>query len=128
MGDECVSPGTMWASVMMPESNGMSKLHVCVGMIFVPFGSMILIEYVASCMFTAVNPSTQKCPVAPESKKANSTAFCNLIVLKMVCVIWSLNRMLNCTMCCYAAERVVVCSGCAKIWLALMMVPRVPLL
>ena len=72
---------------------------------------MILIRCVASCMFTAVNPLTRKCPVALESEKTHLTAFSNLIVLKMVVAIDRLFRLFAWTICCHAAECVVVCHS-----------------
>ena len=129
MRDECTSPGTMWASVMMPDSHGMSRLHVCIDMIIFPFGStMILIGCVAGRMFTATDPSTRKCPVAPESEQAQLTAFFKLIVLKMVFTIGSSCRLLAWIICCHAAEQVVVCCSCCRTWAALILVPRAPLL
>ena len=52
---------------MMPGSNGMPRLHVCVNMRVFLFGAMLLIRCVANRMFTAVDSSMRKCPVAPES-------------------------------------------------------------
>ena len=90
MRDEWAHPRTMWDLVMMPGSHCMSRLHVFVDMIVFLFGSMTLIGCVASLMFTAADPSTRKCPVAPASEeKAHWTAFSNLSVLKMVFAIES---------------------------------------
>ena len=86
MRDECASPGTMWVVVMASGSQCMSRLHVCVDKITFPFGRSILIGCRAGF--------TRKYPVAPQSEKAHSTAFSNLIVLEMVFNIDSSCRLL----------------------------------
>ena len=89
-----MSPGTIWASVVMPGSHDMLRLHVCIDMMILPFVSMILTGYTASRMFTAVDPSTRKCPVVSESEKAHSITFFDLIVLKMVFATGDVYRLL----------------------------------
>ena len=118
----------MWVSVMMPGSHGMSRLHVCVDMISFPFGRIIFIGCVASCMFTAADLSMRKCPVTLESEKAHSTAFFNLIVLKMVFAVGSLYRMLARKMCCHDVARVVTCRGSCEMLSLFALVPCASLL
>ena len=68
--EECDNPGTMWASVTVSGSHGMSRLHVCVDFIVLPFGSVMVIGLVAFCILVAGAPSIRKCAVAPESDRA----------------------------------------------------------
>ena len=77
MSDECVNPGTMCASVILDGSHGISRLHVCVELIILPFGSVICSGYLAFFMFTAGDPSTRKCAVAPESDIA-----CTMLLIR----------------------------------------------
>ena len=69
--DECESPGTTCASVILLGSHGMSRLHVCVDWIIDPFGSLILSGLVAGILFVTAAPFIKKCAVAPESRIAN---------------------------------------------------------
>ena len=101
---------------------------MCVEMIIFLFGSMILIGYVVSRIFTAMDPLRRRCPVVQESEKAHSIAFFKLSVLKMVFAIGSSCRLLACTMCCHNVVHVVACRGRGEIWSSFAMVPRVPLL
>ena len=84
ISEACDRPGTIWASVITPGSQGMSKLQVWVELIVLPLGSLILIGFVAILLFTTCAPSTRKWPVAPESENAHS----------MLLVTWTLSKML----------------------------------
>ena len=53
--DEYDSPGTMWASVILWGSHGMSRLHVLVDRIRDPSGSLILSGLVDGCCFLLRN-------------------------------------------------------------------------
>ena len=52
----------------------MSRLHVCVDLMLLPFGSVMVIGLVAGLMFTASEPLIKKWPVAPEYDSAHFTA------------------------------------------------------
>ena len=58
----------------------MSRLHVCVDVMFLPFGIVMLIGLSATCKFVTGAPSTRKYPVAPESEIAYSVAILSLSV------------------------------------------------
>ena len=49
-----------------------------------PLGSVMVIGFSAISRFTTGTPCTKKCPVAPESDMAYSTACFSLVVLKIV--------------------------------------------
>ena len=51
----------------------MSRLHVCVDLIVLPFGNVIEMGLRAILLFVTGALSTRKCPVAPESEMACST-------------------------------------------------------
>ena len=59
MNDACTIPGTICASVMWFGSHGMSKLHVCVDVMLLPFGIVMLIGLSATCKFVTGAPSTR---------------------------------------------------------------------
>ena len=78
------SPGTMCALVALSGSHGMLILHVCVDFITLPSGRLIGMGIdVGSISITEV-PGSTKCPVAPASATAISTAISILPVLKQV--------------------------------------------
>ena len=70
MRDEWERPGTIFASVTVFGSHGMSKLHVCVYFIIFPLGSVIFNGDDVNFLLTTGSPCTRKCPVAPESEMA----------------------------------------------------------
>ena len=63
--DECVMPGTIWATVMNTGSHGILRLHVCVDMMVYPLGKVILIGLVVGLIFITGAPCIIKWPVAP---------------------------------------------------------------
>ena len=101
ISDECERPGTMWASVIWSGSHGMFKLHVCVDMIFLPFGNRIWIGLVAFLLLTTGAPSTRKWPVAPESETAYWMACTTLLVLNAKVLVVEV-KLLAWMYCCHA--------------------------
>jgi len=75
----------------------MSRLHVCVDVIALPFGNIIFIGCVADRMFTAADPLTRKWPVAPESEMAYFTAVDTSDLSKMVVAIGIYCKLFACT-------------------------------
>ncbi len=66
--DVCDNCGTMWPVVISSGSHGMSRLQVCVDWILLPSGRVILMGFLATCLFVTGASSFRKCPVAPESE------------------------------------------------------------
>ena len=52
----------------------MSRLHVCVDLVLLPFGSVMVIGFVVGLMFNAGEPLIKKWPFAPESESPHFTA------------------------------------------------------
>ena len=88
INDACANPGTMCASVTWFVIHGMSKLHVCVDVMLLPFGMVTPIGLSATCKFVTGAPSTRKLPVAPESEMAYSIAILSLSVLGFFVPCW----------------------------------------
>ena len=70
INDECASPGTMWVSVISCGSHVMSKLHVWVDLMVLPFGNVMVIGFLAIRLLVTGAFQTRKWPVAPNSKLA----------------------------------------------------------
>ena len=114
MSDEWARPGTMCASVMCSGSQGMSRLHVWVDLMTLPFGRAICTGVVAIRMFITGAPSTRKWPVAPESEIACCTERVTLATSKMVSALGRVLR-LSCLMrACHAVWRVGI--DCVHGW------------
>ena len=88
------SPGTMCASVICAGSHGMSRLHVWVDWITLPFGNVIVIGWSAILLFMTGAPSTRKWPVAPESEMACLTDRVTRAGSNMVAACGKLLRLL----------------------------------
>ena len=84
MRDECANPGTMCALVISCGNNGMSRLHMCVDNMILPYGSLIAIGYLATLILTAGNPFMIKCEDAPESDSVYFTRFTSRLVLNII--------------------------------------------
>ena len=113
ISDACASPGTMCASVICAGSHGMSRLHVWVDWITLPFGNVIVIGWSAILLFMTGAPSTRKWPVAPESEMACLTARTRRCGLKMVADRGSCWRLFACTIVVHADLRVAIgVAGC----------------
>ena len=87
INDACANPSTICASVTWFGSHGMSRLHVCVGVMFLPFGMVMLIGLSVTCKFVTGAPSTRKWPVVPASDIAYSVAILSLSVLCVFCAL-----------------------------------------
>lgn len=111
--DACANPGTMCPSVISAGSHGISKLHVWVDWITLPFGSVIVIGFVAILMLTAGAPFIKKCPVAPESDIACLTQRVIFAASKIVVACGSWDRLFACIMCCHAFDFVVMSVRCS---------------
>ena len=85
INDKCASPGTMWASVISCGSHGMSRLHVWVDLMCLPFGNVMVIGLLAIRLFVTGTFSMRKWPVAPESDMACVTHRCTFSTSKIVC-------------------------------------------
>ena len=72
----------------------MSRLHVCVDLMLLPFGSVMVIGLVAGLMFTADEPLIKKWPVAPESDSAHFTALVSRSWLNIVFACGSSRKLL----------------------------------
>ena len=83
----------------------MSKLHVCVGRMLLPFGRVMVIGFVAGLIFTAGEPLIKKWPVAPVSESAHLTALFSRTWSNMVLACGSSRKLLAWTMCCHALCR-----------------------
>ena len=83
ISDECESPGTICASVNSSGSHGISRLHVCVDWILLPFGGLILSGDSVGLLLTTGAPCNRKCHVAPESDMAYCTAPFTLVRCKL---------------------------------------------
>ena len=70
----CANPGTMWAFRASLGSQGMARSHVWVDLICSPSGRLIVSGLVAGYTFSTGVPGRTKCPVAPASAMAWSTA------------------------------------------------------
>ena len=81
INDACDNPGTICASVTWFGSHGMSRLHVCLDVMFLPFGIVMMIGLSATCKFVTGAPSTRKWPMAPESEIAYLVVILSLSVL-----------------------------------------------
>ena len=66
--DEWARPGMVYASVILLDSHGMSRLQVCVDLMVWLLGSVMVIGLVVHFRFATGAPSTKKCPIAPESE------------------------------------------------------------
>ena len=53
----------------------MSKLHVCIDIVLMPFGIVMLTGLSVTCKIVTGAPSTRKWPVAPESEMVYSIAW-----------------------------------------------------
>ena len=73
INEECDSPGTIYASVILFGIQGISKSPTWVKHTRDPAGNLIATGFSATLKFTIGTPSTRKCAVAPESEMANST-------------------------------------------------------
>ena len=80
----CANPGTMCARVASSGSHGMFNLHVCVDFIVSPSGRLMINGFVVGLTSITGAPGTMKCPVAPASAIAWSTAILIELVLKIV--------------------------------------------
>ena len=87
INDACANPGTICASVTWFGSHGISRLHVCVDVMFLPFGIVMLIGLLDTCKFVTGAPSTRKWPVAPESEISYSVVILLLSVLGFFCAL-----------------------------------------
>ena len=88
----------------------MSRLHVCVDFVILPFGSEMLIGFLATCKFVTDAPSTRKWPVGPGSEMAYSTALIILGVLKIISAFLICMRLLACTYFCHGPCLVPPCT------------------
>ena len=88
INDACANPGTVFASIMWFGSHGMSKLHVCVDVMILPFVIVMLIGLYATCKFVTGALSTRKWYVAPESEMAYSSARLSLSTLAAFLPCW----------------------------------------
>ena len=68
-------------------------LHVCVDVMFLPFGIVMLIGLSYICKFVTGSPSTRKLPVAPESEIAYSVVILALSVLGFFCALLEMTNV-----------------------------------
>ena len=76
-------------------SHVMSKLHVCVDVMLLPFGIVMPIVLSATCKLVTGAPSTRKWSVAPESEMAYSIAILSLSVLGVFCALLEITTVLS---------------------------------
>ena len=133
--DASASPGTMCASVICTGSHGMSRLHVWVDWITLPFGNVIVIGCAEICLFITGAPLTKKWPVAPEYEMACLTARTRRCELKMVADCCSCCRLFSWTIVVHfdlrvelvllvANEMVIVLRECCGISCCVRMIVR----
>ena len=84
MSDVCAKPGTICALVASSGSQGMFKRQVWVDLMSSPSGRLMMRGFLAGCMSNTGAPGRTKCPVAPASAIASSTAICILDVWNIV--------------------------------------------
>ena len=87
INDACANPGTICASVTWFGSHGISRLHVCVDVMFLTFVIVMMIGLSATCKFLTGAPSTRKWHVAPESEIAYLVVILSLSVLGFFCAL-----------------------------------------
>ena len=90
INDACANPGTICASVTWFGSHGVSRLQVCVDVMFLPFGIVMLIGLSVTCKFVTGAPSTRKRPVVPESEISYSVAILSLSALGVFCALFEI--------------------------------------
>ena len=73
------NPGTIWASLALSGSVGMSNSHISLVCICSPFGSVTLIGFVVGLRLIAGEFTIRKWLVAPESKMAHCSTLSLLI-------------------------------------------------
>ena len=93
MREVCESFGTMCPDVMSSDSQGMSKLQVCVDLIVFPSGSVMLMGCFATLMFVTFASACMKCPVAPESDMPMVMFAGGVFSLLTCCALWSIDSL-----------------------------------
>ena len=83
----------------------MSRLHVCVDRMLLPFGRVMVIGFVAGLIFTAGETLIKKWPVAPESDSAHLTALFSRTWSNMVLACGNSRKLLAWMICCHALCR-----------------------
>ena len=68
INNKCANPGTMCASVTWSGSHGISKLQVCVDLMYSPSGSLMVVVLVITHLLVTGAPLTRNWLVAPESE------------------------------------------------------------
>ena len=79
------NPGTMWASLALVGSVGMSNSHISLVLICSPFGSVTLIGFVAGLRLLVGEFNIRKLLVAPESMMAHCLTLSLLIHIVCNC-------------------------------------------
>ena len=87
MRDECSSPGTVCASIISCGSHDISRLHVWVDWMVLPFSNVMVIGLCVVRLLVAGAFSTKKWPVAPESEIAWATDLVMRCLLTIVAAL-----------------------------------------